>query len=188
MTPDLLALSGLEAAPPPRTWASDHEPAPRMISIWRMIDAQAAGDLLQEPGQIEAFLDEEGPELDLEHAWHGLHYLLAGSARETAGPRGALLGGHRLGEVNVGFGPARLLSCAEVAAFDDLLQCISEADLRARFDAQALMRADIYPNDWDGQRAGNPDPCAWLRAHFRNLKAFVAAARRDEMALVTYLA
>lgn len=187
MTPDLLT-STQDNAPPPRMWASDHEPAPHMISVWRMIDADAAGDLLQEPGQIEAFLDEDGPELDLERAWHGLHFLLSGSARETAGPRGAVLGGRRLGEVNVGYGPARLLSCAEVAAFDDLLQCTSEADFRARFDAQALTRADIYPNEWEGAQAGETDPRAWLRAHFGNLKVFVAAARRDGMALVTYLA
>jgi hypothetical protein len=182
------SFDGQEQAAPPRMAATDREPLPHMISVWRMADDEQIEDLLRDPAQIEALLDEEGPELDLDRAWHGLHYLLAGTARETAGPRGYILGGRRLGEVNVGYGPARVLSAAEAAIFDDLLQCLPAADFRERFDAGALIRADIYPNLWERDLTGEEDLRAYLCEHFAQLKQFVAAARRDGMGLITYLA
>jgi hypothetical protein len=174
--------------PAPRMAATDREPLPHMISVWRMADGEQIADLLHEPAQIEALLDEEGPELDLDRAWHGLHYLIAGTARETAGPRGYILGGRRLGDINVGYGPARVLDAAQVAIFDDLLQCISSADFRERFDAAALTRADIYPNLWERALTGEEDLLSYLCGHFAQLKEFVAAARRDGMGMITYLA
>lgn len=181
-------FDGQEPPPPLRMAAGGREPLPHMISVWRMADGEQIAELLREPQQIEALLDEEGPELDLGRAWHGLHYLLAGTARETAGPRGCILGGRPLGDINVGYGPARVLDPDQVAIFDDLLQCISAADFRERFDAAALMRADVYPNLWERALTGEEDLLSYLCGHFAQLKDFVAAARRDGMGLITYLA
>ncbi len=137
---------------------------------------------------IEELLDEEGPDIDLDRAWHGLHYLLTGSARETAGPRGYILGGHHIGEVCVGYGPARALTSGEVAIFDDLLQCISREDLEKRFNPEALMRDEIYPETWERALTGEEDLLAYLVDRFDQLKQFVAGAHRDGVGVITYLA
>jgi len=159
-----------------------------MISVWRLADDEQIEELVREPEQIEALLDEEGPDIDLDRAWHGIHFLLAGTARETAGPRGFILGGRRVGEINVGYGPARVLTSGEVAVFDDLLQCISDADFRARFDADALIAADIYPGIWERAQTGEENVLGFLAQHYEQLKQFIAGARRDGMGVITYLA
>jgi hypothetical protein len=159
-----------------------------MISVWRLADDEQIGELLSEPAMIEEVLDEEGPDIDLDRAWHGLHYLLAGTARETAGPRGYILGGHRIGEVCVGYGPARALTSQEVAVFDDLLQCISSEDLAKRFNPEALMQDGVYPEIWDRALTGEDNPIEYLVEHFVQLKQFVAAAHRDGVGVITYLA
>ena len=160
-----------------------------MISVWRLVDDDQIAELADDPTQIEALLDEEGPDIDLDRAWHGLHFLLAGTARETAGPRGYILGGRPVGEVNVGYGPVRVLGSQEVAIFDDLLQCISTEEFCARFDPEAMTAAGIYPDDlWDDALSGEQDVLAYLTGHFLQLKEFIAAAHRDGMGVITYLA
>ena len=159
-----------------------------MISVWRQAADEQIDELLGSPDMIEAVLDEEGPDIDLDRAWHGLHYLLAGTARETAGPRGYILGGHRIGEVCVGYGPARALTSEEVAVFDDLLQCISAEDLQKRFDPEALTRAGVYPEIWERALTGEENVLDYLVEHFVQLKQFVAGAHRDGVGVITYLA
>ena len=49
----------------------------------------------------------ETDEVDLDKAWHAIHFLLAASAWEGEGLRAFLLvGGKELGDVDVGYGPA----------------------------------------------------------------------------------
>jgi hypothetical protein len=70
--------------------------------------------LLQEPEQLEAFLEDEEDfgdaagasfvELDLDEAWHGIHFLLTGTAVEGQAPLDFLERGGRAG----GEGPAGL--------------------------------------------------------------------------------
>lgn len=184
----LSILTGQEPAPPPRLRAVRREPQPHIISVWRLASDEQIGELLQDPAQIAALFDEEGPELDLGRAWHGLHFLLTGTARATAGPRGYILGGQALGEVPVGYGPARGFTQAQAAAFDDLLHCLSLPELRRRFDAQAMIDADVYPNHWERALTGEEDLFGELAGHFVRLRDFVAGARRDGMGLLTYLA
>jgi len=176
------------AAPPPRYAARQRAPDPRMIAVWRLAGDEMLDELLREPGHLDAFVDEEGPELNLDQAWHGLHYLLAGSARPVTGPRGYLLGGRLLGTTSIGFGPARVLTSGEVAIFNDLLQCISLADLRRRFDPEAMSAAQVYPDIWERALTGEQDVFAYLAEHFTTLRRFIAGARRDGMGAVTYFA
>lgn len=74
--------------------------------------------MLEDPAAAETLLygdidDDDGempdPELDLDKTWHGIHYLLTGTAWEiSAGADAAILGGDDIGEDN-GYGPPRLL-------------------------------------------------------------------------------
>src|SRR5882762_365214 len=66
------------------------------------------------------------PSAHLEKAWHGLHYLLTGSAGEGGLPLGFLLeGGEEVGE-DLGYGSPRLFQPPEVRQIDAALAPISD--------------------------------------------------------------
>lgn len=57
---------------------------------------------------LELFDEGERPSVDLDKAWHAIHYLLTGEADEVPGPLGFLVsGGAPVGAIEVGYGPAR---------------------------------------------------------------------------------
>lgn len=116
--------------------------------------------------------DDFGEPLGIEKAWHGLHYLLTGSPTDTAPPLGAaILGGQEVGE-DLGYGPARYLTPAEVAAVADALDQVTHADLDARYDPSIMDQQKIYPGHWD-----DPDSADWMIDTFDEVKAYYAQAR-----------
>lgn len=83
--------------------------------------------------------------LDLEKSWHVLHYLLTGEPEDAPPPLGnAILGGKEIGP-DLGYGPARFLTPAEVREVSIALSQIASEDLARRFDLQAMIAAHIYP-------------------------------------------
>lgn len=72
--------------------------------------------------------------VDLDKAWHGVHFLLTGSAYDVTGTLGAaVMGGRPVGEDD-GYGPPRLLEQPEVAEVAEALSNLGDAWLRARFE------------------------------------------------------
>ncbi|HEX5280506.1 MAG TPA: YfbM family protein [Micropepsaceae bacterium] len=120
-----------------------------------------------------------GNSISLDTAWHGLHYLLSGSADPQPGPLGqAVFGGTPIGE-DLGCGPARCFTAAETSAIGRALQAATlETGLRNRFDAGAMEKLGIYPNVWHD----NPD---WLIDAFRKLRDFYSRASAAAQAVVT---
>ncbi|WP_426341670.1 YfbM family protein [Pseudoduganella sp. S-14] len=119
--------------------------------------------------------------IDLDKAWHGIHYLLTGEAEGGPEPLSlAVIGGEEFGP-DIGYGPSRFLVSAQVQAIAEALKPLGREELAARFDPQDMERKDIYPDViWtrDGDEAldyvlENYDV---LRDHY--LKA---AARGDAM-------
>ncbi len=89
---------------------------------------------------------QQDDHVDLDKAWHTLHFLLAGSAWEGEFPQGFLVAnGDPIGAVDVGYGPARAFSVEQTAKISDYLDTIDAATLRASLDPQKLADADIYP-------------------------------------------
>ena len=116
--------------------------------------------------------EDLGPPLGIDKAWHGVHFLLTGSSTDTTPPLGAaILGGQELGE-DLGYGPARYLSPAEVAAVADALAPLTADDLAQRYDPSAMERQKIYPGHWH-----EPDSEDWLLETFDEVKAYYAQAR-----------
>ena len=154
-----------------------------MICMLRAVNAQQIQTLSANPESIQDFLEEESDELDLEKSWHGLHYLLTGSAWEGAEPLCYLAnGGEEIGE-DLGYGPARALSPAQVAAWSNALSAITTDELRRRFDPAALEQAQIYPSGWDeGDEAFD-----WLNDNFEALRSFLAQAESADNGAVIYL-
>ncbi|MEO1469034.1 MAG: DUF1877 family protein [Pseudomonadota bacterium] len=87
------------------------------------------------------------PRLDLDKAWHGVHWLLAGDAETTALPAGVLLGGREIGE-DIGYGPLRVATPAETQAVADHLVPLDRAALETRLDPAAMAAAELYPGHW----------------------------------------
>ena len=92
--------------------------------VWRVLAPDDAS--MHPPGQLD-LVEGEGQSIDLDKAWHGIHYLLAGTEWEGTGPAAFLLaGGKEVGDVDVGYGPARALSAAELQQIGDAGQLPAE--------------------------------------------------------------
>ena len=159
-----------------------------MISILVFASDDEIRQLLAEPERIEDFISEERTSTDLDKAWHGIHWLLTGSADGGDEPHCYLLaGGEQVGDVDVGYGPARALTSQQVAAWDDALTKISREELGRRFEPKAMLDADIYPQIWARSIKGEEDTLDYLLQAYAGLRDFVAAARRERSGLLVYL-
>jgi hypothetical protein len=138
-----------------------------------------AGGSADEAAQLQLG-EGDVAETDLDKAWHGIHYLLTGSAWEGEAPLDFLLqGGTVLGEEEEDEPAPRLFSADEVKAIGHALAALDDDDLRARYDPDAMQRLDIYPDIWDGE-----EELDYCLEYFGQLQDFVADAARHERAIV----
>lgn len=140
---------------------------------YRRDDADARA-VLEDADRLDELLEAEDDarSVDLDKAWHGIHWLLTGSVDPTLDAvSGAVLGGEPLGE-DLGYGPPRLLSAADVSAVAAAMHEVAPDVLRARMDGPAMEAAGVYPSIWD-----EPDVFeTYLAPAFESLREFYAAA------------
>ena len=132
----------------------------------------------------------EGDQMDLDKAWHGLHFLFTGSDWEGDFPQGFIVTcGEPVGEVDMGYGPARSYTPDEVEKIARFLEAQNEDELRKRLDPEKMKELEIYPSIWD--RITNPEEkneeWDYLADSFRSMKQFVQEAAAKRMALLVYL-
>ena len=123
--------------------------------------------------------------LDLEKAWHGLHYVLTGSVEIEPGASAlgkAVLGGTEIGEDFSGYGAARYFAPAEVGEVAEALAASDENEVMERFDPQRMTSLQVYPFGWD-----EPDDREWLLQSLRELRSFFGDAAANGRAIVTCL-
>ena len=129
----------------------------------------------------------EGIATDLDKAWHGIHYLLTGTAESGDFPWCFLLvGGRAVGDVDVGYGPARVFSCAQTKNIHTALATLNEDHLRSRFKPSEMTAMDIYPEIWS---RGSPDDetIGYLLENYSILQGFLHQAVENEVGVVVYL-
>jgi hypothetical protein len=154
--------------------------------------------LLKAPDQLEAFLDDEEDfgdaqgatflELDIGEAWHGLQYLLTGTAWEGKAPLDFLVrGGEDVGNIPSDEGTARVFTPAEVKTLSAALGAVSEDTLRKRFDPDTLQEQDIYPGTWDEPTDDDVDPLEELLSYFVELRKFLATVSKRGHALLVHI-
>lgn len=125
---------------------------------------------------------ELGSLLEIDKAWHGVHYLLTGSAQDAEGPLGqAILGGTEIGD-DGGYGPARYLLPEEVKGVAIALENVADDQLRNRYDAAALSAANVYPGGWD-----DPDNLEWLLEAVGKLQSFYRGAAANGSAALLFI-
>lgn len=135
-----------------------------------------AGLIMQEPA--------DGSYLSLEKAWHGLHYLLTGSAWEGAPPLSFILAGGQTIGPDLDYGPARLLSTQFVKELDRALSLVTIEGLWQRFDPAKMFEQQIYPEIWDEPEEELKDEYGW---YFNDLKNFVRSAASDDNFILVVL-
>src|SRR5437763_27473 len=125
-----------------------------MVACFRRVPDDKLEELLADPESIVDFLEDEGyADLDIDKAWHGIHFLLTGTAWEGSPPLDFLVrGGRQVGDVDVGYGPARGFTSAEVQGLARALSAIAPDALLARYDHRAMNALDLYPGGRDGWR------------------------------------
>src|SRR5262245_61651019 len=90
------------------------------------VDEAQIKKFLTNPESASEFLEENDGGMDLDKAWHGIHFLLTGSAWDGEEPLCFLVkGGEEIGDEDFGYGPARILSPNQIAAWADSLSAIS---------------------------------------------------------------
>jgi hypothetical protein len=148
--------------------------------------------LIVNPEMIHEVLDfgQSDPDIDLDKAWHGVHFLLCGDSTldpepDRTKPDAFLLrGGEFIGDEDVGYGPARGLMSDEVARVQGVLGSISRDDLAKRFQWKAFQKADIYPGCWDDEDDGEIE---YLLLAYDDLKMCVERAARERMGMVIWV-
>jgi hypothetical protein len=124
------------------------------------------------------------PVLDLRTSWRMLHFLFTGDAWEGALPAATLLaGGCEVGEDH-GYGPPRMLSLDETAAFARFLDGLDLDALAARLDARALKSLGVHCAQGEDGAAG---PHEDLARYFPRLRAFVAAAAARRQGMLIWM-
>jgi len=139
----------------------------------------AATDLVTEPPEMET--------TDLDKAWHGIHYLLTGTAGEGASPLHFIAsGGRDVGDEEIGIGPARVFRSDEVVRIRDALVKVDDVQLRARFDPAEMTRQDVYPDIWS-RDPEDDNALGYVMEYVAVLRAFVDKAVAARVGLVVYL-
>ena len=162
---------------------AENAPRPGMLSRFF---GKRATEAPPPPPPPLVLADGEGEVVDLDKSWHGLHYLLTGSAWEGDPPLNFLLvGGRDVGLDEVGNGPARTFSPAETRAVAAALGGLTDEDLQSRFAPAEMMELEIYPEIWDRAPAED-DTLGYLMEHVGELRrALAGVVARGHGLLVT---
>jgi hypothetical protein len=129
----------------------------------------------------------EGFSTDLDKAWHGIHYFLTGTAWEGEHPRNFLVsGGAAVGNVDIGYGPARVLTAAETREARDALREVRDEVLKGRFDPQDMIAKQIYPEIW-ARKPEEDDTLGYLMEYVQTLRGFLNQAVDEGLGMVVYI-
>lgn len=133
-----------------------------MVACFAGLDTATIAGLKSDPAAMEEFLypddgdSEPANYIDLDKAWHCIHFMLSGSADSATGPLGwAVLGGDALGD-DVGYGPARIMLPDQVLSIATALSSIDEDSFKSRYAPDAMLAASVYLADMcvrDGDEA-----------------------------------
>lgn len=164
----------LQGEPPP---AAPPPPPPSFFA--RLFGAKPAPPPPSEP-LVPALDQPDHATVDLDKAWHGIHYLLTGegnpqddaaAARDLA--QWLLYGGAWVGEEDVGYGPARALTAAETKRWCEFLSAQNTAEMRDRFNPTDMTAKGVYPSIWDRDPAED-DTLGYVMVYFDTLCEFLA--------------
>ena len=165
-----------------------------MIGNYRRITIDQLAKLQEDRDSIWGFLfPDDGVEysdenyLNIDKAWHGIHFLLTGTMYEGEPPLvNVVMGGSPLDDPHnpqFDYGSVRFLMPEEVQEVAEALSQISEADLQARFHPSELSAANIYPNIWER----GTEEFEYLMFYYLHLVKFFQDAAKLDKAMLLYI-
>lgn len=92
------------------------------------------------------FQTKDSRKLDLDKAWHGIHFILTRTAWDASSLQGqAILGGREFGP-EMGYGHPRLISATDTKKIADVLDKETPQAWSVRFSPPKMEAAPIYPD------------------------------------------
>jgi hypothetical protein len=158
-----------------------------------LLTAERVETLLANPASVMevidgAYNDPGAGFVDLDRAWHCLHYLLTGIARGGEGPLSFLMaGGARVGDEDWGEGPPRVFRPLEVAAIADALAPLEQKLLMPRFDLKKLEKLEIYPGRWSELSLGSSSDLGYFFGPLGDLKRVTVRAKAEGLGMIVWI-
>ncbi|WP_395747194.1 YfbM family protein [Prosthecobacter sp.] len=164
-------------------WGKMTEEKPGFFA--RLFGRKNAEDTKAEKIAIKLIAEEDT--LDIDKTWHALHFLFTGFAWEGGFPAGFLVScGEPVGDADMGYGPARSFTAAEVKQIAGFLANLDRAALRGRFKPALMEKMEIYPSIW-GDGAHLEDEWAYFAEGLNNTIEFVTEAAGKNLSLLVYI-
>lgn len=132
------------------------------------------------------FVEGENIDDDLDKAWHGIHYCLNKTEYDAEPPMDFIIdGGEMAGDIEVGYGPARLIDSKTVKEINNHISKITHEQLHANYNPEEMEKLDIYPNIWVRD---DEEGFEYIADYFNSLKTFIANCARHNLGMAVYLA
>ncbi|MEO0424653.1 MAG: YfbM family protein [Pseudomonadota bacterium] len=167
----------------PEVYLDEANDAQRVGFFGRLLGRKKAPEITDIPDfELSPVESMEG---DIDKAWHGLHYCLNGTKERAEPPLDFLIdGGELVGQVDVGWGPARAYRSSQAHELHQVLATIDRDRLREGFHPAEMDRLDIYPTIWvrDGDEGFD-----YIAEWFDRLKEFIAHCATHGIGFVIYL-
>ena len=162
-----------------------------MIMYLLRISKQELESYIDKPDLFLENRVDDAYSMDIDKAWGGILYLLTRKAFVSGSPEDEVDSLNRIffsaqffdEDMDVGYGPAHYLTPEQVAGIHRKIASLTEADLKARYDPEAMNEEEeLYPSlDW------NEEDFEYLYFHFQALQSFFATAASRGEAIVTFL-
>ena len=162
-----------------------------MIMYLLRISKQELESYIDKPDLFLENRVDDAYSMDIDKAWGGILYLLTGKAFASGSLEDEVDSLNRIffsaqffdEDMDVGYGPAHYLTPERVAGIHRKIVSLTEADLKARYDTEAMNEEEeLYPSlDW------NEEDFEYLYFHFQALQSFFATAASRGEAIVTFL-
>lgn len=162
-----------------------------MIMYLLRISKQELESYIDKPDLFLENRVDDAYSMDIDKAWGGILYLLTGKTFASGSPEDEVDSLNRIffsaqffdEDMDVGYGPAHYLTPEQVAGIHRKIASLTEADLKARYDPEAMNEEEeLYPSlDW------NEEDFEYLYFHFQALQSFFATAASRGEAMITFL-
>jgi hypothetical protein len=131
------------------------------------------------------YMEGENIDDDLDKSWQGIHFCLNKTDYDAEPPMDFLtVGGKTAGDVEVGYGSARLFDSETVKEIEKRISNITTEQLYQNYNPAEMENLDIYPNIWE--REGD-EGFEYIAEYFESLKSFVVACSSHNMGMAVYL-
>jgi len=159
-----------------------------MIGNLRPASDEEIEQLLANPADVTRFLYGAGADgrerVVLNKAWHAIHFVLTGSRLGGDEPLNFLVAeGTPVGEVDVGYGPARVLTSQQVNSLAKALAPLEPELVAQRVDLRKLDDEVIYPGNW--QRDGMD--VDYVVGSYRQMRELIVRLADQGLGLVLYI-